>query len=103
MSEDRFYKDSNIDGHPIVDRQTGMIYTSAYKGDLIDTLNHLSRLADRATPIESGDKCYYERCFGDDHVEFVGMAKSINGLNDSVVIHRGQACPVIFSYLVKIE
>ena len=58
MSEDRFCKDSNIDGHPIVDRQTGMIYTSAYKGDLIEILNHLSRLADRATPIENGVNRY---------------------------------------------
>ncbi len=53
--------------------------------------------------IENGDKVKYPECFGDSVMVFVGMAHDLNVTNDCVVVRNGNAVPVRYSGLVKVE
>ena len=93
-SEDRFYKDSDIDGHPIVDRKTGMIYMSRYKRELVSLLNQLAELADRATPTEYGKNRY--------GVDVAYFRKTINReLNRPLTDFRPDELARVFARLAK--
>ncbi len=53
--------------------------------------------------IENGDKVIYPECFGNSVMVFVGMAHNLNFNNDCVVLRNGEAVPVKYSGLVKVE
>ena len=52
--------------------------------------------------IENGDTVYYERCFGDSRLIFVGMAEGME-YHDCVLIHKGRPCGAEFRDVVLAE
>lgn len=58
MSDKRFYKNIGADGWPIIDGNTGRVFNSLNKNELIKLLNDLAEKAERATPIENGKNRY---------------------------------------------
>jgi hypothetical protein len=55
---ERFVKNSDVDGHPILDQKSGVLYGNYNKKDLITLMNDLAEKAERATPIENGKNRY---------------------------------------------
>lgn len=55
----RFKIDRNIDGRPIRDLKTDMLYGQSYgKPALVDLINELAEKAERSTPVENGKNRY---------------------------------------------
>jgi hypothetical protein len=55
---ERFIKNYNVDGHPILDQKTGHFYGDYNKDNLIGLMNDLAEKSERATPTESGKNRY---------------------------------------------
>ena len=53
--------------------------------------------------IKNGDTVYAPEYFGEKPLKFVGMAKTGDYDNDCVVIKDGEAIPIIFKYLTKLD